>query len=122
MGRLVKSVSEITLLLAGQAILVVAYFLLPWTPALTPLLIVLGLLSIGTSFTSSLLPTLVSKRAAATEQGSVLGITQAAGSLARAIGPVFGGVMLAYSGRIMPFLACAGLTLLALILSSSRLK
>ena len=122
MGRLVKSVSEITLLLAGQAILVVAYFLLPWTPALVPLLIVLGLLSIGTSFTSSLLPTLVSKRAAATEQGSVLGITQAAGSLARAIGPVFGGVMLAYSGRIMPFLACAGLTLLALILSSSRLK
>ena len=122
MGRLTKKYSEITLLLGGQIMLIGAYLILPFTAPLLPLLAVLGMLSIGTGFTSSLLPTLVSKRAASNEQGSVLGITQAAGSLARAIGPILGGLMIAYAGRLTPFIVCGVLTAIALGLSSSRLK
>ena len=122
LGRLVKSTSEKTLLLAGQVLLIIAYFTLPWTPALWPLLGVLGLMSVGTGLTSSLLPTLVSKRTPNTEQGSALGITQAAGSLARALGPFLGGLMIAYSGQQTPFIVCAVLTLIALLLSLARLK
>ena len=122
MGRLTKKYSEITLLLGGQVMLIGAYLILPFTAPLLPLLAVLGMLSIGTGFTSSLLPTLVSKRAASNEQGSVLGITQAAGSLARAIGPILGGLMIAYAGRLTPFIVCGVLTAIALGLSSSRLK
>lgn len=121
LGRLVKSTSEKTLLLIGMPALMLAYAALPWTPALAPLLGMLGLMAIGTSFVSSLLPTLVSKRTPMTEQGSALGITQAAGSLARAIGPLMGGAMLAYGGQTTPFFACAGLILLALWFSLSRL-
>ncbi len=122
MGRLTKKYSEITLLLGGQVMLIGAYLILPFTAPLLPLLAVLGMLSIGTGFTSSLLPTLVSKQAASNEQGSVLGITQAAGSLARAIGPILGGLMIAYAGRLTPFIVCGVLTAIALGLSSSRLK
>ena len=122
LGRLVKTTSEKTLLLMGLTVLVIAYSALPWTPALAPLLGVLGLMATGTSFVSSLLPTLVSKRASATEQGRALGITQAAGSLARAIGPIGGGLMMAYGGLTVPFLACAALILLALLFSLSRLE
>lgn len=121
LGRFVKMASEKVLLLSGLAMLVIVYVALPWTPALAPLLIVLALMAIGTSFTSSLLPTLVSKRAPATEQGSALGITQAAGSLARAIGPILGGLLLAYAGQFSPFFACAVLIVIAFGLSYLRL-
>ncbi|MFN7926743.1 MAG: MFS transporter [Blastocatellia bacterium] len=122
LGRLVKSTSEKTLLLTGQGMLIVAYLALPWTPVLAPLLAVLGLMSVGTGLTSSLLPTLVSQRTPTLEQGSALGITQAAGSLARSVGPFLGGLMIAYAGAQTPFFVCAGLTLLALLLSLARLK
>jgi DHA1 family tetracycline resistance protein-like MFS transporter len=121
LGRMVKTISEKTLLLAGMVMLIVAYLALPWTPALAPLLVMLGLMSIGTSLVSSLLPTLVSKRAPLSEQGSALGITQAAGSLARAAGPLLGGLMMAYGAQTTPFFACAALLLLALMVSLSRL-
>lgn len=121
LGRMVKNTSEKTLLLIGMTALVVAYLALPWTPALGPLLGMLGLMAVGTSFVSSLLPTLVSKRTPMTEQGSALGITQSAGSLARAIGPLLGGAMMAYGGQTTPFIACAILILLALWFSLSRL-
>ncbi len=122
LGRLVKTTSEKRLLLMGLVVLVIAYSALPWTPALMPLLAILGLMATGTSFVSSLLPTLVSKRALATEQGRALGITQAAGSLARAIGPIGGGLMMAYGGLTVPFIACAALSLLALLISLTRLE
>ncbi|HEX4947903.1 MAG TPA: MFS transporter, partial [Blastocatellia bacterium] len=121
LGRMVKVASEKTLLLVGMMFLIVAYLALPWTPPLAPLLGVLGLMATGTSFVSSLLPTLVSKRTPVTAQGSALGITQAAGSLARAIGPLLGGTMMAYGGQTLPFLACATLIILALLVSLSRL-
>ncbi len=121
LGRLVKSTSEKPLLLSGMTLLIVAYLALPWTPALLPLLGMLGLMAIGTSFVSSLLPTLVSKRTPMTEQGSALGITQAAGSLARAIGPLLGGAMMAYGGQTLPFFACALLIFSALWFALSRL-
>jgi DHA1 family tetracycline resistance protein-like MFS transporter len=121
LGRMVKTISEKTLLLVGMVMLIVAYLALPWTPALAPLLVMLGLMSIGTSFVSSLLPTLVSKRAPLSEQGSALGITQAAGSLARAAGPLLGGLMMAYGTQTTPFFACAALLSLALMVSLSRL-
>ncbi len=122
LGRLVKTTSEKSLLLMGLVVLVIAYSALPWTPALMPLLAILGLMATGTSFVSSLLPTLVSKRASATEQGRALGITQAAGSLARAIGPIGGGLMMAYGGLTVPFIACAALSLFALLISLTRLE
>lgn len=122
LGRMVKAASEKTLLLIGMVFLIAAYLALPWTPVLAPLLGVLGLMAAGTSFVSSLLPTLVSKRAPATEQGSALGITQAAGSLARATGPIAGGLMMAYGGQAVPFYACAILILLALLIALTRLE
>jgi MFS transporter, DHA1 family, tetracycline resistance protein len=122
LGRLVKASSEKSLLLSGLLLLSIAYVTFPWTPALAPLLGVLGLMSVGTGLTSSLLPTLVSKRAPATEQGSALGISHAAGSLARSIGPFLGGIMIAYAGQITPFIACAVLTLIACLLSFVRLE
>lgn len=121
-GRLVKYVAEGVLMVVGFVILAVTFFAIPFTHTLTPLLVVLGLMSVGSALASNLLPAQISRRAGSAEQGSVLGITQSAGSLARFIGPVWGGLLLNHFTPGAPFIACGVLALLALALSWRRVR
>jgi MFS transporter, DHA1 family, tetracycline resistance protein len=77
---------------------------------------VLGVMSVGGALASNLLPAQISRRAAGGEQGSVLGVTQSAGSLARFIGPVWGGLLFNAFNPGAPFLACGVLAVVALVL------
>ncbi|HOX56306.1 MAG TPA: MFS transporter [Candidatus Paceibacterota bacterium] len=79
---------------------------LPWVW----LLLVLGLLSVGTSLTRPPLFGLLSNLTPDHEQGATIGVAQAAGSLARIFGPVFATALLAYSPPL-PYLICAGVLL-----------
>lgn len=87
---------------------VVAGFL---TPALLALLFVLALLSLGNGVVNVTLAALVSTRSAGDRQGSAFGLTQGAGSLARAVGPVVMGSVYAGVGFQAPFLLGAALLL-----------
>jgi MFS transporter, DHA1 family, tetracycline resistance protein len=115
-GRLVKRFSERALLVAGLMILAATFFAAPFAKALAPLLAVLGVMSVGGALASNLLPAQISRRAAGGEQGSVLGVTQSAGSLARFIGPVWGGLLFNAFNPGAPFLACGVLAVVALVL------
>ncbi|MFB6070538.1 MAG: MFS transporter [Halanaeroarchaeum sp.] len=67
---------------------------LPVLPGtLLALLVVLTLLSVGNGFANVSLNTLVSTTAAEDEQGGAFGLTQSAGSIARATGPVLAGLL-----------------------------
>jgi MFS family permease len=60
---------------------------------------------------------LVSRRAGAHEQGSVLGLTQSIGSFARIVGPAVAGVLFAELGRDAPFLVGAVIVGIALAMA-----
>lgn len=122
LGRLVKVFEEKILLIGGLSALVASYILLPSMPLLAPVLMVMGTMSVGTGLASSLLPTVISKAAPPSEQGQVMGITQSAGSLGRAIGPFLGGLMLAYLGKGSPYYACAALIAAGLVITLRRVR
>ena len=97
-GIAAKRFGEAPLAIIGCLALTVGLFLMPLTgPAtggLAGLLVVSAILSSGNAFATPALSTLGSKSAAAHEQGRAMGVLQSGASLARAIGPTVGGVLL----------------------------
>jgi MFS family permease len=111
-GRLVKALGETRLVPLGLALLAAGVFLLPLAPAGAPLLGVFAVMAVGQSIATPSLQALISRSAAATEQGSVLGAAQSFSALARATGPATGGLLFAHAGQATPFYA-AGVLLVA---------
>jgi DHA1 family tetracycline resistance protein-like MFS transporter len=97
---LVKRVGEGTLTSAGCLLMAGALLAIPFIGpeagrgGLTALLIGSAFLSLGNAFASPALTSLVSKLSNEYEQGKSLGILQSGASLARAIGPTIGGILL----------------------------
>ncbi|MDT5061864.1 MAG: transporter, family, tetracycline resistance protein [Acidobacteriota bacterium] len=90
-GRLVKAFGELPLVLVGALLFALSLFVIPFAGPNTGLLMLLtvgGLFAVGNSLATPSLQTLASKSVGAGEQGGVLGVTQAAASLARVVGPL----------------------------------
>jgi MFS family permease len=66
-------------------------------------------LSIGNGLTNPSISTLVSKRAPVDMQGGALGVMQSMGSLARVLGPTWGGFVYGYGHRLPYVTGSAGL-------------
>ena len=92
--RLLRKRSERRVALAGAVFLAAGLALLPVSAALGTLLGVLAVVGIGNSLLTPTLTGLSSRMAAAQWQGRVIGLMQAAASLARCVGPWVGGVLL----------------------------
>src|SRR6266566_3292302 len=90
-GRLVKKFGELPLVIVGALCFAGSLFAIPFvgprTGGLLALLIGGGIFSMGNSLATPALASLASKSVGPAEQGSVLGVTQSAASLARAVGP-----------------------------------
>jgi DHA1 family tetracycline resistance protein-like MFS transporter len=97
-SALVKRVGESVLAAVGCVVMAVSLFVFPFIgPAaggLGMLLFASALLSLGNAMASPSLTSLVSKISHEHEQGKALGIMQSGASLARAIGPTIGGLLL----------------------------
>jgi DHA1 family tetracycline resistance protein-like MFS transporter len=96
-GRLVKLVGELPLVVAGALVFTASLFFIPLTGPQTGLLALLGLgaaFAVGNGLATPTLTSLASKSAGAGEQGSVLGITQSVASLARAVGPLISAALI----------------------------
>ena len=97
-GRLVKRFGEGILAAVGCVFMVGSLFAIPLVgPAsggLTALLVICTFMALGNAFASPSLMSLVSKISHEHEQGKSLGIMQSIASLARAIGPSIGGLLL----------------------------
>jgi MFS transporter, DHA1 family, tetracycline resistance protein len=97
-GFLAGRFGEARLAVFGCLVLSASLFALPFSnPAfggLAGLLLVSAFLSFGNAFATPALGSLASKNAEEHEQGRIMGVMQSGASLARAIGPTIGGVLL----------------------------
>lgn len=122
LGSLTRKFGDRNIALSGMLILLASCIYMVWATSLPKLLIALGAMSIGSSLTSSLLPALISKRTLPHRQGSVLGVSQSAASLARFLGPAFGGMLFGVSGPVAPFILCAVLSAITFAIAWQKLE
>lgn len=120
MGRLAKRVEETRLVVIGAALLTAGIAATPYTPPVTLLLLSLGAIAFGQGITSPVLSSLISKASGGKAHGSVLGISQSLGSLARILGPLWGGLMFDYGGPSAPYWTTALLMLAVTVVSLSQ--
>jgi DHA1 family tetracycline resistance protein-like MFS transporter len=127
-GRLERNFGESRLIIAGCVMMAVALFLMPIIGpdygGLAALLAVGALLSLGNSLASPAITSLASRITNEDEQGSALGIMQSGASLARAIAPMIGGVLLNNAVGSLDdqtisrtFITASGIMVLALIVA-----
>jgi multidrug resistance protein len=119
-----KKLGERNLLIMGNILMLVGLLFMPFVPKalFVPLeLVLLALLSLGNSFLTPTINTLLSNNTDRASQGKILGTNQSVGSLARVIGPQVGTALygLAY---YMPYVAAAVIMLLVAWLSWRLIK
>jgi DHA1 family tetracycline resistance protein-like MFS transporter len=112
-GRLTPRIDESHLAVVGAALLAIGLGATPFTAPVVPLLLALAAIACGQGISSPVLSSLISKSSGAHEQGGVLGVSQSAGSLARILGPLWGGVAFDYVGPAGPYTTTALLMLAA---------
>lgn len=91
--RLGPRFGEVRLLRAGYMLQSPALVGLAFSPPWIPMLFASLVLGIGSGIAQPSLGSLISRRAPATMQGGVFGVTQALGALARILGPLLGNAL-----------------------------
>jgi multidrug resistance protein len=115
--RISKYVSDEKMVLAGIFFMMVGLAGLPYGITFLGVAIVGGFLAIGSGVLQPTILALVSREANKESQGSILGLNQSLASLARVLGPLWGGIAYEYIGYQFPFLTGGLFTLLALLFS-----
>jgi MFS transporter, DHA1 family, tetracycline resistance protein len=116
-GRVVKRIGEKRLVPMAIGAIALALGLVPVAGTVPILGVVAGLLALGMGFNSPSMLSSISQLADVRDQGSTLGVSQSLGSLARIIGPLWGGWVFDQFGIVFPFFTSAGVMLLACALS-----
>lgn len=121
MGHLTRRFPERRLLLAGLVLTAGGLALVAAQHRLGGLLVAMPVLALGMGLSSPSLSALVSRGAAAGEQGEAMGAFQGVGSLARVAGPFLGELSLGRFGPGSPALGAAVLALLAALATATLL-
>jgi DHA1 family tetracycline resistance protein-like MFS transporter len=119
-GRLVKKFGEPALITVSMVLTAIGLAPLPFIHGWGVLLGALGILAVGTQMARPPIFGMLSQLTPSAEQGATLGVAQSFGSLARIVGPMFAAGLFHYSPKI-PYLACAGIALVAGLLAWQRL-
>jgi MFS transporter, DHA1 family, tetracycline resistance protein len=106
-GRVVKRIGEHHIVPASLAIVAIGLLMIPATRSVAALLVANGVMAVGMGFNNPSLMSLVSRYSAAEDQGGVMGLTQSLNSLARIIGPMWGGFAFDHLGIGMPYVSGA---------------
>jgi DHA1 family tetracycline resistance protein-like MFS transporter len=91
--------------------------LIPISTSVPMLTIGCVLLAVGMGFNSPSMMSVISQLADPRWQGGTLGVSQALASLARIVGPAWGGWVYDRFGQEVPFVTAAGLMLIACAMS-----
>lgn len=108
-GQLARRAGEERLVAFGTLAMGVAMALTPLIRDLAAYVLLVGLFATGVAITLPLIPSLVSKRIAPHEQGSILGSAQAIGSLGTVPGPLIAGFLYEQFSPAAPFLLSAAI-------------
>lgn len=132
-GKLVKLFGETQMTAFGCLLMAGSLFALPFigpqAGGLAALLAGLTFLSFGNAMASPALTSLASTITAEDKQGSTLGVMQSGASLARAVGPIIGGILLNNQFNELDeatifrtFWAAAAIMLIAFLIASYSIK
>lgn len=91
-------------LLMGCLLAMTGLGLIGFSESLIFLLIVIAVMSVGNGLNNTVAVSLLSQKINRDEQGTVLGVNQSLSSLARFLGPVWGGFVYQYLGYKFPFI------------------
>ena len=116
-GKVVKRIGEHHIVPASLAIVAIGLLMIPATRSVAALLVANGVMAVGMGFNNPSLMSLVSRYSAAEDQGGVMGLTQSLNSLARIVGPLWGGFAFDHLGIGMPYITSAAVMGIAAALS-----
>jgi MFS transporter, DHA1 family, tetracycline resistance protein len=121
-GKLVKTYGEPRLLFGGA--LMIGVGLAGLAVATAPLLAIIStaVLAFGQGIAAPATSALVSREAAASEQGGILGVNQSMGSLARLLGPAAAGLAFEFGGPGAPYVLGTIVMLGAAALAASLVR
>ena len=110
LGKAVKKLGEPLLIALSLVLVGVSLLPMPFVTNWPLLLVVLAVLSIGSSLTRGPVFGMISNLASPSEQGLTIGTAQSAGSLARIAGPIVAGTLFEIRPSL-PYLVCGVLAL-----------
>ncbi len=121
-GRLVRRIGELRLVPIAILLIALGLAAVPLARSVGALAAALGLIAVGMGLNSPSLMSLISRLGGPDHQGALLGVSQSLASLARVIGPAWGGFLFDRAGLTAPFVSASLVMLLALSLSATGLK
>ncbi len=102
-GMLVKKFGEARLVIVGLSVLTIGFLILPRAQHLPELLLGIAIIAVGNGVANPSINSLISRNASEDVQGGVLGISQSLASLARVLGPAWGGWVFGKWGYASPY-------------------
>lgn len=114
-----KQIGEQNSLILGCFLSVFGLGLIGFSPTTIILMIVIAVLAVGNGLSNTVSVSLLSQHVSKDKQGTVLGVNQSLGSLARFFGPVWGGMVYQWVGYKYPFVT-GGLIMLAVTVYAYR--
>lgn len=96
-GKVVAWIGEIKTIILGTFILGLSYTLIGLSSSTTMLYVFTGINAAGFALSGPSLNALISERTHKDEQGTMLGLAQSWGALARVVGPPFAGILFGFS-------------------------
>lgn len=115
--RLSEKYKDEQLVLAGIFFMMVGLTGLPYGGTFLGIALIGTFLAIGSAILQPTILSMVSKDADSRNQGSILGLNQSTASIARVLGPLWGGFAFEYIGYQFPFLTGGLFTFVMLIIS-----
>ncbi len=114
-GKLSRRFGELRLILCGTILMALGLTGISLAWHLTGVIAAITVVAIGNGLNNPSLSSLASKGAPPHRKGATMGIYQSAGSLARVLGPLAGGVVFDRLGAGTPFMVAAALYGLAFL-------
>ena len=115
-GELAKRLGEEKMLVFGSFLMTISLFLLAFVPNISVFLVLTTIMVLGGGIVGTAVPSFISKKNPANEQGGMLGVTQSVSSIARVPGPLIAGFVSDFAGITAPFFLSSFMLLVASIL------
>ena len=116
-GRLARRFGEEKLIIQGAVALAIGMILIPFSENLWIVALAMAVLAYGFSTLSPSLNSLISLQVNEESQGTVMGVTRSATTLARVVGPGWAGLMFAQLGKDWPYFTGGMIMLFVAVLS-----
>jgi MFS family permease len=121
-GILVKKFGEKKLVVAGTFLMIIGMTMIPFAPSFEALLFILVFLALGLGLNNPSLSSLISQYTDPHYVGTTMGVSQAMASLARILGPMYGGFVYDKYGIQYPYIYAGLFLIVAFALSILFLK